>query len=119
MAMSFGSGAMELSENIRAHGSIILSENIFSTSYIVDNFGQIFWFIIPLMILVYSIKENSVFLKISYLLASISLGLTTSIIRAIGFESLYIIKLMLFLTVTGLLTRYLITTLEQLKKIGK
>jgi hypothetical protein len=106
----------ELIKKMNTHGSIILSEPILFTNNIFETIARFCWFIIPIGIILEAIKENDLFLKLTYVLASLPLVLTVPVINKLGFKSIHVIKVIIIFAVIMCLMRYLINTTELYKK---
>ena len=106
-------------KNMEAHGSIILSEPILFTDNIFETLARFCWFFIPAAIFIAAIKEQNMFLKVTYFLASVPLVLTTQVMNKFGFKSLYVIKVLIMFVVIMCLMKYLSNTAELFKKALK
>ena len=118
-SMLFVSEVREIMQNIEAHGSIILFEPILFTDNIFKTLTRFCYFLIPAAIFLAAIKEQNLFLKLTYFLGSVPLVLTTPIINRLGFKSLYVIKVLLMFAVIMCVMKYLINTTELYKKALK
>ena len=118
-SMFFVYEASEIMKNIEAHGSIVLSKPILFTGNIFETLTRFCWFFIPAAIFLAAIKEQNIFLKLTYFLGSVPLVLTNPIINKLRFKSLYIIKVLIMFAVIMCLMKYLINTTELYKKALK
>ncbi len=94
-----------LSKNLESHGSVILVEPLFSI-------GNLIWLYFTGLFVFFSLKENIRMLKVAFFLGGVSFLFTESIINAIGYKSLYGVKIVILFVVTGLLLQYLQKTLK-------
>ncbi|MHB8131662.1 MAG: hypothetical protein ACYDEX_22000 [Mobilitalea sp.] len=107
-----------LLENMQKVSSVILAETaipvLFSDS-ILTTILNILRLLIPVVLFIYALKQKSVLLKITYIICTIPLVLSNSVIIKLGYGSLFIVRIVALFVVTILLINYILRATEYLK----
>jgi hypothetical protein len=107
-----------LFENLQKVGSVILSRSVAPILF-ADNalttITNVINLLIPVALFFFALKQNSVLLKVTYIICTIPLILSDSVIIKIGYGNLFIVRIVVLFIVALLLINYLLGATESYK----
>ena len=104
-----GREATLLPENLQSVGSVFQNEPILITGTISATIINLIKLLLPIALFIFALKQNSVLLKVTYLLAVVPLVLAKPIIIKAGYGNLFFIKTAFLFIVALLLIKYLLS----------